>query len=379
VPEAGTYLKKHQWITGAVVLAALVGLLLWGRHRIHFDFGAFWSQFVEADWRRIAIALACIYAGYVIRSVRWALLLRHNQRVPVLSLTGTQVIGFTGVALIGRVADLVRPYLVSRRTGLPLSSQIAVYIVERLFDMGSIAVIFSIALLQVPADVVQRVTDQLISHSGILSHAPGWLAPFLARYLGLVATLLGALFLVAVRTSGNTVAAFFERTLGLVSKKLGSAIGSKIRSFQTGLDTMRSFSDFAAMTGLSLSMWALITTAYVQILRAFVATPQLAAISFSTSVLLMVVSGGASIFQLPVLGWFTQIGIVAFAIAGIVHVGLEPATASAATILLITFLSIVPVGLVWARFEHVSLRKIAEESGHGEEAMGAAVAGDAVN
>src|SRR5579859_4081845 len=145
--QVGDSLKKHPWI-GLVVLFALVALAFWARHRIHFDFAAFWSQFAQADWRRIAIAVGCIYLAYVVRSVRWALLLRHNQRIPVLSLVGTQVIGFTGVALIGRVADLVRPYLVSRRTGLPLTSQIAVYVVERLFDMGSIAVIFSIALLQ---------------------------------------------------------------------------------------------------------------------------------------------------------------------------------------------------------------------------------------
>lgn len=359
-------MKKRQWIIALVVLVALAALVLWGRHRIHFDFAAFWAQFTQAEWMRILIALACIYVGYLFRSARWALLLRHHQRVPVLSLTGTQVIGFTGVALIGRVADLVRPYLVSRRTGLPLTSQIAVYIVERLFDMGSIAVIFSIALLQVDPEQMRRATDQMISHSGLLSHAPGWLAPLLARYLGLVLTLLGALFLVAVRMSGNTVAAFFERTLGLVSKRAGAAVGAKIRTFQTGLDTMRSFSDFAATTLLSLIMWALITTAYVQIMRAFPA-PGLRNISFSTAVLLMVVSGSASVVQLPVLGWFTQIGIVAFAIAGIVHVPPEPATACAATILLITFLSIVPVGLIWARFEHVSLRKIAQESGHREE------------
>ena len=369
MPEAGTVLNKRQWIVGLVVLVALVVLVLWGWHRIHFDFAAFWAQFVQADWRRIAIALACIYVGYIFRSVRWAFLLRHHQRVPVLSLTGTQVIGFTGVALIGRVADLVRPYLVSRRTGLPLPSQIAVYIVERLFDMGSIALIFSIALLQVPGDVVQKVTDQMISHSGFLSHTPGWLAPLLARYLGLVLTLLGALFLLAIRMSGDAVAAIFERTFGLLSKKIGAAIGAKIRSFQIGLDTMRSFSDFSATTVLSLAMWALITAAYLQIMRAFVATPELRDISFSTCVVLMVVSGSASIIQLPVLGWFTQIGIVAFAIVGIVHVPPEPATACAATILLITFLSIVPVGLIWARFEHLSLRKIAEESGHKEEEL----------
>ena len=66
-------------------------------------------------------------------------------------------------------------------------------------------------------------------------------------------------------------------------------------------------------------------------MRAFVASPPLATISFSKCVLLMVVSGGASVIQLPVLGWFSQIGIVAAAIAGFFGVPLEPATACAAT------------------------------------------------
>ena len=66
-----------------------------------------------ADWRKIAIGAGCIYLAYVFRSVRWALLMRHNKKVPPFSLLGTQVIGFTAVALIGRVADPVRPYLVA--------------------------------------------------------------------------------------------------------------------------------------------------------------------------------------------------------------------------------------------------------------------------
>lgn len=369
-------MKKHQWIVGLVVLAALVVLVLWGRHRIHFDFGAFWAQFVQADWRRIGVALACIYAAYVLRSVRWALLLRHHQRVPVFSLTGTQVIGFTGVALIGRVADLVRPYLVSRRTGLPLTSQIAVYIVERLFDMGSIALVFSIAVLRLPEAEVIHASSRSGLLTSLSSHAP-LLAATIARYGGLILTLLGALFLVAIRLSGEVVASFFERVFGLISKRVGQAFATRIRTFRTGLDTIRSFSDFAAAASVSLLMWGLITTAYVEIIHAFPASPELTNISFSKCVLLMVVSGGASVIQLPVLGWFSQIGIVAAAIAGFFGVPLEPATACAATILLITFLSIVPVGLVWARYEHVSLRKIAEESGHQEESLGGAVANDA--
>jgi hypothetical protein len=48
--------------------------------------------------------------------------------------------------------------------------------------------------------------------------------------------------------------------------------------------------------------------------------------------------------------------------------GPEASTACAATLLVVTFLGIVPVGLIWAQLEHVSLRKITVESEHaGEE------------
>jgi hypothetical protein len=363
-------LKRNQWILGLVVLVALIALVWWGRSRIHFDFAEFWSQFARAEWSKFVIALACIYVAYVFRSVRWALLLRHNQRVPVFSLIGTQVIGFTGVALIGRVADLVRPYLISRKTGLPLSSQIAVYVVERLFDMGTIALIFSIALLSVPEPELMKGIDRSRLLTYVFQHESRWLALFIFRFSGLLLTLLGALFLVGVRLSGEAIATTSERVVGLVSKRLGLAFGAKIRAFHTGLDTIRSFSDFAATAAVSAAMWGLITLAYFDIMRAFVASPQLANISFGKCVLLMVVSGGASVIQLPVLGWFSQIGIVAAAIAGFFGVAFEPATACAASLLLITFLGIVPVGLIWAQFEHISLREVAAESGHGEESAG---------
>src|SRR5450631_3687518 len=143
----------------------MVALVVWGRERIHFDFGLFRAQLAHADWIKIALSAGCIYFAYAFRSVRWARLLKHNKLVAPFSLLGTQVIGFTAVALIGRVADPVRPYLVAKKTGLPLSSQIAVYIIERLFDAGSMALIFSIAVLWVPQPDVAKAT----AHLGILS------------------------------------------------------------------------------------------------------------------------------------------------------------------------------------------------------------------
>jgi hypothetical protein len=359
-------LKRNHLILGSVVLVTLLALVIWGWNRIHFDFAAFRTQIALADWRRIGIGIGAIYLAYVFRSVRWALLLRHNKKIPLLSLLGTQVIGFTAVALIGRVADLVRPYLVARRTSLPLSSQVAVYIVERLLDAGSMALIFSVAMIWIPTDEIIKAT----THSGPLAslavnHRD--LALMIARFGGLAITIFGALFLVVVRWSGGAFATFFERALAPVSKNLGLAVGNKIRAFHSGLDTMRSLSDFAVTASLSVSMWLLIAFAYLETCRAFVASPELAAISLPKCVLVMIASGGASIIQLPVLGWFSQIGLVVVALAGVLGASAEAATACAATLLLVTFLSIVPVGLIWARFEHVSLRKITAESEHASE------------
>jgi glycosyltransferase 2 family protein len=349
-------LKKRELIFGLVVFLALIALVYWGRDRIHFDFGVFISQLKLADWRKIGIAFGCIYICYAFRAARWALLLRHIKKVPLFSLLGTQVIGFTAVALIGRIADPVRPYLVSKKTGLPLSNQIAVYIVERLFDAGSMALIFSATILL----TAWFGGPNTMPHPEVMKRV---------SYGALITTVAGALFLVLVRFTGGAVALILEDAFGMISKGLGRAIGDKIRAFRAGLDTLRSFSDFCIASSLSLAMWGLITLAYLEITTAFVASPQLAGLTLAKCMVLMASSMAASGFQLPVLGWFTQIGLVAAAMSGFFGVAAEPATACSATLLLVTFLGIVPVGLVWARFEHVSLRKIATESGHAKEVL----------
>ncbi len=336
-------MRRNQLILGFLVLAAFAALIYWGRDRIHFDFSVFRSQLVLADWRKIGVAAACIYLGYLIRSVRWALLLRHNKKVPPLSLLGTQVIGFTAVALIGRVADLVRPYLVAKKTGLPISSQVAVYIVERLFDAGSMALIFSCAIVFTPAGALPHA--ELVKKAG---------------YGFLAVTMLGAIFLVAVRLAGGAVASLLERAFGIFSRKLGHAVGAKNTHLSYRSRYHPLLCGFRCHSGTLIHH---VGTDCPGLPRGpcepLSPAPQLASITPAQCVLLLAISGGASVVQLPVLGWFTQIGVVAAAIASFFGAAPEASTACAATLLLVSFLGIVPVGLIWAQFEHVSLRKVA--------------------
>jgi glycosyltransferase 2 family protein len=336
------------WAVGAVALVVLVWLFKTG---VSFDWATFWHQLRYVSMGHIVAGIVLIYVTYYLRALRWAVFVSPTKKVAATSLLGSQFIGFTAVALFGRLADLTRPYLVARRISLPLSSQVAVYTIERMFDLGAAALIFSGALAFTPKGLTHH---EMFVKAGVLSMG---------------ATLAIAIFAGVVRVAGGTVASFARGTVGLVSKPAGESISTKIIGFRDGLNALSSARDFAVVTLLSLTMWVMIGFAYLETAHAFVHTPELAGVTYSRTMLLMAASIGGSLLQLPIIGWFTQIAITAAAMHTLYGAPLEAATACGAMLLVVTFLCIIPTGLIYSQVEHVSLKKVAQES----EAAGAAV------
>jgi hypothetical protein len=178
----------------------------------------------------------------------------------------------------------------------------------------------------------------------------------------LILTVALAIFGVAVRASGRAIAALTEKTFGSFSPKLGHAVASKVLAFRDGLDSIATFGDFLWSMAISLVMWAFITAAYLETTRAFVLSPELSSMTLARCMVIMAASMGGSIVQLPVLGWFTQIAVTTGVMQKIFNVQSEPALACGAMLLIVTFMSVIPLGLIWSRIEHVSLKKVSEES-----------------
>ncbi len=155
------------------------GGLGWLVHtRVHFQWSVFRDELQHVDWRRIVFGIAMVGFCYWLRAARWAVLVKPQKKVTSFSLLGSQVIGFTAVALFGRLADLVRPYLVAKRTSLPITSQIAVYTVERMFDLGAMAMIFSGAFLLAP-DRATLPHHEALQHAALGAWRLPWRSPFL--------------------------------------------------------------------------------------------------------------------------------------------------------------------------------------------------------
>lgn len=326
------------WFSLIVVLVLVVVLF---RDRIHFDWAMFWDQLKHANPWHIGAGIVMIYATYWLRAMRWAVFVSPTKKVTPGSLLGPQFIGFTAVALFGRLADLTRPYLVARKIELPLSSQIAVYTIERMFDLGAAAIVFSSALAFAPKGMEHH---EIFVKTGLLS---------------LAATLFIAAFAGVVRVAGGAVAGFARLTLGRLSKPVAESIASKIEGFREGLNALSSWKDFGVVVVLSLAMWGIIGASYVQTAHAFVNTPELAELTYSRTMLLMASSIGASLLQLPIIGWFTQIAATATTMHALYGAPIEAATACGALLLVVTFLCIIPAGLVYAKIDGVGLRSAA--------------------
>jgi hypothetical protein len=330
--------------TATLIAAGLVLVLLgaWAAHSIAFDWHSLGTQLQSVAWSHVAIGIACIYAGFWARAGRWAVLLGPRKEVAASSLVAPQFVGFTAVGLFGRLADLARPYLIARRTNLPVTTQIAVYSVERIFDLAAAAILFSVTLALAPRGLPHH---EAFARAGIISA---------------IATTGLAGFALTVRFAGDRLAQLASQLLQPLSPKFAELAAARILDFRTGLDTLTNIKEFLSALALSLLLWLGIAEAYVQSAHAMAATPQLANLTFTQTMLLLATSMGGSLLQLPILGWFTQIALQATALHAFFGAPVEAATACGAVILFVTTLSIIPAGLLAARLSGTTLRGAAK-------------------
>jgi uncharacterized protein (TIRG00374 family) len=333
-----------------LVLALILAFIAWKLHTSHFDYAGFARSCRTANLRLLLLAVLLIQANYATRAMRWAVFLKPTLRAaarPPISwraLVGSQFVGFTGLAIFGRIGELIRPLLVSRRTGLTFSSQIAIVAVERVFDLGAFGLIFSLNLLLAP---------------GLKT------LPFIhkAGYTIAGLTLAISAFVVVVRFAGEHVARLTERLFGKLSQPFATSASEKIRHFQQGLDVITSFSEFLQLAFLSLATWAIIVLTYVLVLRAFPSPVH--ELSAGSVIVLMGFSIAGSALPIPGGGgaWAGNV----FALTELFHVPAEIAAGAGLMVWLIGSMSVIPFGLVYARIEGISLRQVAQKSEAAEQ------------
>jgi glycosyltransferase 2 family protein len=344
-------MNKKQIVTLCIV-AAILAALFYLQFRQYKNFP--WDKFREvstslfsepARLAKILLATVLIYTTYWLRAMRWKVFMRPMKDVTVVSVLPAQFIGFTGLALLGRPGEFVRPYLIGKKHGLTFASQLAVWSVERIFDMGAFAILFTIALLRLAPEL------QAMGHSQLIKLQRG-------SYILIAGIACAAFGIFLLRTQRQRFSGFVENRLS--HGKLGHSIGRKLVAFAEGLDTIHDVPSFLQVAGLSLAIWFVISLCYLCILRAY---PDAILGNLSFRAVFLVIAGSmvGSMLQLPAVGGGSQLATITV-MNRVLGVNETFATSAGIILWLVTFASVIPVGLILAHRERISLREVTEVS-----------------
>jgi uncharacterized protein (TIRG00374 family) len=346
-------MDKKRVIATAVAFLILAFLVyLQYRHWQTFDWATFWSQLHRIRKFQVVYAIALIYLAYVMRAVRWKIFLKPvRPTVKTADLVSPTLIGFTGLALLGRAGEFIRPYLIARRLDLPFSSQLAVWAVERIFDIGAFTILMVLAIF-------------LPSALPSIPH-PEYYVRFREAGFFLIAFVLGTTVgAVLIGRNGEAAAHWVERRLARVSLAFGHRLGQKVREFGMGLNTIHGPVSLLWLTLVSVGMWYIIALAYKAVTHSY--GVDALDIPLAQILILMGSSMVGSMLQLPAVGGGSQMATIA-TLSSVFDVPPEMAASCGILLWLVTFAAVVPLGLALSHHERLSLRRLSEESHRAEE------------
>ncbi|HEY7403486.1 MAG TPA: lysylphosphatidylglycerol synthase transmembrane domain-containing protein [Candidatus Angelobacter sp.] len=354
--------KKRFLITALVLLVLSALVYLQVRTWKKFDWHRFWAATHNTHKFYLIAGVALVYADYFLRAVRWKILLRPVcPEAKSADLVAPTMIGFTGLALLGRPGEFIRPYLISRKVNLSMSSQLAVWTVERIFDTGAFALIMAVNILWSRDELRQLPGFANAPTKSLFGHPITAFGLFEAFAIGLLAGVTcAALLAFRVRMNPARAARLFARIFGVISPRLGHAVGKKVHAFGEGLNTVKDFGSFLQLSGLSVVIWLVIGFAYMAVTHAY-SIHRLSRMTLSSVFLLTAASVVGGVLQLPVVGGGSQLATIGM-LRGVFNLSPELATSCGIMLWLVTFMSVIPAGLALAHSEHVSLTKIEEES-----------------
>ena len=323
-------------------------------HLADFSFAKLVHAVREANLLLLGLSIAAIYGCYAVRALRWKVFqsnLGPARFFPVFQMT---LAGFAAVFLLGRAGEPIRPLLLARKEKLANAGMFGIYVLERLFDAASTAVIAAIGLILFESH----------SHTGDTASS----LETAARTTGTVlfAGVLGAIaVLVYLRLHGT---AMLERRLQgwLAERNWKTRVADVILGFARGVQTIRGWADLALAVFYSAVHWFLVLLVYLWVSHAFGGS--LAGITLGDAMLVMAFTLVGSAVQLPGVGGGSQVASF-LAYTTIFGVEKEPAAAVSIVLWLITFAAVSLPGVPLLVHQGLSLGQLKEMAEHEKEEL----------
>jgi glycosyltransferase 2 family protein len=293
----------------------------------------------------LLLSIVAIYCCYALRALRWKVFQgnlgpSHFWQIYLMTLAG-----FSAVFLLGRAGEPIRPVLLARKEKLPVADMFGIYVLERIFDLASMAVIAAIGLLLFKSHA--RVGEQAAT---LQAAAKTGGAVFSA------AVLVAIGFLVYLRLHGT---ALLEKNLQGWHAAHGwrAMVARILLGLARGVQAIRSAGELMLAVFYTAAHWFLVLLVYFWVSHAFGGA--LGTINLGDAMLVLAFTLAGSAVQLPGVGGGAQVATF-LAYTAVLGIEKEPATAAAIVLWLISFAACSLAGVPLLFHEGFSLGKLRE-------------------
>src|SRR5215475_12647532 len=222
-----------------------------------FSGAKLWAAIRNANPLWLVTAMVLIYSCYAIRSLRWQVFQKNLGRARFWEIYPTTLAGFSAVFLLGRAGEPMRPLLLAKRARHPLADIFGIWVLERLFDIASMAVIAAIALIVFKGS----------THSGEAAETIAKAARTAGASLA-IGVAIAIAFLIYLRVHGTVL---LESRLRVWRDGSGwrSSVAKIVLGFITGIQTVRSANDLLWSILYSAAHWFLVLIVYYCVAQGF--------------------------------------------------------------------------------------------------------------
>lgn len=337
-------------VIAAVALAAVAALILFLGVQPKFHWSAFSAALSSADPGLLGAAAIVMLLTYLGRALRWRVLMQPVCPSPsVKRLLSATAIGFTAVVMLGRPGELVRPWLIARQHKVPVSSQLAAWFLERVLDLLIVLLLFGFALTNVSPASAGPNLRVILASGGALALGIG----------------IACVVILGTAALANDLARrLAARLIRFAPLRLQGRLTEAAGSFLDGMQSIGSTGSLTVLLLYSIAEWGVILAGMHLALKACPATADFSWVD--TAVFSGFVAFGAAV-QLPGIGGGMQVAAM-LVLTELYGVALEPATAIALLLWVLSWLTIVPFGIALALAEGLqwsSLRQLREQPGEG--------------
>ena len=322
--------QAWKWVAIGVAAAALAAWFLRSRvSTVAFDWGLAVSSVARLRWPWLLVALIPIFGTYYGRALRWEVFLKPQKARPSMrNLLVATVIGFTAITLFGRAGDFVRPYLIAVKEKVPVTSQMATWFLERVFDLLMASLLLGFALTRLQGSGV---------HVGVKL---AWVLAFGGRIVGCSCAAV-LLAIVCLRQFAEPLRRRLVSTAAYLPERWAAKTRKLINGMVKGVESMRSTTALALILVYSFLEWLLIAACYWCLAQAYAGQIDITVVD--VLILMAFVSFGG-VIQIPGVGGGTQV-VAVLVLTELYGARLELATSFALLLWILTFVAIVPVGL----------------------------------